>query len=216
VAGQDQVVSPTFIERLQESLRCSGQPLLLAEEEARFATYLSLLLKWNARMNLTAIRAEGEILQRHFLESIYCARMLPVGSSTVLDYGSGAGFPGLPCAICRDDCQVTLAESQGKKVAFLREAVRQLGVSAVVHHGRVEEMDRRRMFSAVLLRAVDRMKEAAEGAVARVEEKGWLVLLTSRDAVENWRLLAGVVFEEPLAIPMTDQRVLLMGQRLLS
>jgi len=204
------------IDRLQELLRSAGQPLLLPEEEARFEIYLSLLLKWNVRMNLTAIRDEGEILTRHFFESIFCARILPPGIRTVLDYGSGAGFPGLPCAICRIDLEVTLAESQGKKAAFLREAVRHLGVSAVVHHGRVEDMDRRTTFSAVLLRAVDRMREAVEGAATHVEGRGWLVLLTSRDAVEGWRSLAGFVFGEPYGIPLTDHRVLLMGQKLLS
>jgi 16S rRNA (guanine527-N7)-methyltransferase len=83
-----------------------------------FEAYLSLLLRWNARVNLTAVRDEGGILSRHFVESIACARALPAGIATLLDFGSGAGFPGIPIALCRPEIAVTLAESQGKKAAF--------------------------------------------------------------------------------------------------
>ena len=79
---------------------------------------------------LTAIRDEEGILTRHFVESIVCARALPAGIATLLDVGSGAGFPGIPIALCRSEIAVTLAESQGKKAAFLQEAVRVLGVAA--------------------------------------------------------------------------------------
>jgi len=89
---------------------------------SEFGAYAALLIRWNARMNLTAVRDEEGILRRHFAESIVCARILPPGITTLLDFGSGAGFPGLPIALCRREIAVTLAESQGKKVAFLREA----------------------------------------------------------------------------------------------
>ena len=94
----------------------------------RFEDYLSLILRWNARVNLTAIRDEEGILQRHFVESIACARALPADITTLLDFGSGAGFPGIPIALCRPEISVTLAESQGKRAAFLHEAVRVLGI----------------------------------------------------------------------------------------
>ena len=77
-------------------------------------------------------------LSRHFVESIACARALPEGISTLLDFGSGGGFPGIPIALCRPEIAVTLAESQGKKAAFLQEAVRVLGSQAKVHAGRAE------------------------------------------------------------------------------
>jgi len=201
---------------LQQQLIAAGQPPLLPDEEERFSLYLRLLLKWNAKMNLTAIRDEEEIIARHFVESIICARMLPSAVKTLLDYGSGAGFPGLPCAICRRDIRVTLAESQGKKALFLREAVRQLGVDALVHHGRVEQMDRRVAFSAVVMRAVDRMKEVAEEASARVEDGGWLLLLTSRRAVEEWRAIPAIAFREPYAMPRSGSRIVLIGQKRLT
>ena len=106
--------------RLNALLAAAGLAELDAGLSHQFETYLSLLLRWNARMNLTAIRDEEGILARHFVESIACARALPAGIGTLLDFGSGAGFPGIPIALCRPEIAVTLAESQGKKAAFLR------------------------------------------------------------------------------------------------
>ena len=76
--------------------------------------------------------------------------------ASLLDFGSGAGFPGLPIALCRPEIAVTLAESQGKKSAYLREAVRVLGVTVMVHSARAEDL--RTVFDCVVLRAVDKME----------------------------------------------------------
>ena len=92
------------------------------------------------------MRDEQGILSRHFVESIVVARELPQGIRTLLDFGSGAGLPGIPIALCRPEIAVTLAESQGKKAAFLQEAVRVLAISAMVHAGRAETL---RPFSIV-------------------------------------------------------------------
>ena len=116
--------------RLNALLAASGLSPLDSAQSKRFEDYLSLLLRWNARVNLTAIRDEEGILSRHFVESIACARALPAGIRTLLDFGSGAGFPGIPIALCRPEIAVTLAESQGKKAAFLSEAIRVLEISA--------------------------------------------------------------------------------------
>ena len=138
-----------------------------AELDARaveqFEAYLALLVKWNARMNLTAVRTPEEIVRRHFAESIFAAQQIPKQAKTLLDFGSGAGFPGIPIAICRPKIGVTLAESQGKKATFLREVVRTLGLKAEVWPGRVEEMAGERVFDAVTLRAVDKMASGVQG-----------------------------------------------------
>jgi 16S rRNA (guanine527-N7)-methyltransferase len=117
------------VTRLNALLAEAGLAPLDAAQSQAFEDYLSLLLRWNARVNLTAIRDQEGILRRHFVESIACARALPAGVRSLLDFGSGAGFPGIPIALCRPEIAVTLAESQGKKAAFLREAVRQLGLA---------------------------------------------------------------------------------------
>ena len=99
----------------------------------QFGRYISLFVRWNAKMNLTSIRDVEGILSRHFVESIACAQSLPGEIATLLDFGSGGGLPGIPIALCRPEIAVTLAESQGKKAAFLQEAVRLLGISTRVH-----------------------------------------------------------------------------------
>ena len=156
----------------------------------QLVTYLDLLLKWNARTNLTAIRDPEEIVRRHFGESLFAAQNLKLGNPdptpltpgaiTLLDLGSGAGFPGLPIALFRPEIQVTLAESQNKKAVFLREAVRTLNLPNVeVWAARAETMPANRQFRIVTLRAVDNMEAALSAATVRVAPGGLLALLTT-------------------------------------
>jgi 16S rRNA (guanine527-N7)-methyltransferase len=145
--------------------------------------YLDLLLRWNARTNLTAIRDPEHIVQRHFGESLFAGLHLSPhlpADATLLDFGSGAGFPGLPIQLLLPKLRVTLAESQGKKAAFLREAVRSLGLSTEIREGRVETMAADRRFDAVTLRAVDRMQEATAVARSRVAAGGWLATFSTK------------------------------------
>ena len=79
-------------------------------------------------------------MSRHIIESIAVARSIPGHVTTLLDFGSGGGLPGIPIALCRPQIAVTLAESQGKKAAFLQEAVRVLGIAAKVHSDRAEAL----------------------------------------------------------------------------
>jgi 16S rRNA (guanine527-N7)-methyltransferase len=137
----------------------------------QLSTYLDLLLKWNARTNLTAIRDPEEIASRHFGESLFAARHLDTGTLTLLDFGSGGGFPGLPIALLRPDIQVTLAESQNKKATFLREVVRTLALPTEVWPDRVESMPAIRQFHTVTLRAVDNMTAAIASAAPRASHR---------------------------------------------
>ncbi len=154
----------------------------------QLSSYLDLLVKWNARTNLTAIRAPEEMVVRHFGESLFAGRQVAgrvAAGGRILDFGSGAGFPGLPIQLLLPEMRVTLAESQGKKASFLREAVRVLGLETEVWGGRVEEMAADRRFDVVTLRAVDRMEEAVVTARERVAERGWMVRLIAGDAVDD-------------------------------
>lgn len=155
---------------------------------AKLASYLDLLLRWNARTNLTAIRDPEEIVRRHFGESLFAGRVLSPAlaeGATLLDVGSGGGFPGLPIQLLRPDLRVTLAESQGKKAAFLREAARNLNQKTEIFGGRVEAMAPSRTFDVVTLRAVDNMEIAIQLATARVAPGGTLAILgESREGIE--------------------------------
>ncbi len=135
------------------------RPYLLRELQdsqlEKLRLFLELLLKWNARTNLTSIQDPAEIVRRHFGESLYLAQHLESAHS-VLDFGSGGGFPGIPIQIFNPAIAVTLAESQGKKSAFLRQAVRHLGLITEVWSQRVEALPSERIFDCVTMRAVDR------------------------------------------------------------
>jgi 16S rRNA (guanine527-N7)-methyltransferase len=159
-----------------EAVEARGLQQLSQLALERLAIYGNLLLKWNSRMNLTAIRDPEGILDRHIMESVAAAQFLPPGVATLLDFGSGAGLPGVPIAICREEIAVTLAESQSKKAAFLTEVSRSIGVAMTVHAGRVEALPARVQFDLVALRAVDRMAEAIKVARTRVAADGYLLL----------------------------------------
>jgi 16S rRNA (guanine527-N7)-methyltransferase len=198
---------------LNEFLLEAGMPGLSSDQEAAFATYFSLLTKWNAKLNLTAIRDAETILRRHFLECIFCANKVPHRSQTLLDFGSGGGFPGIPIAICRPDIQVTLAESQSKKVAFLREVVRTLALSSSVVQGRAETLVE--SFDVVTLRAVDKMEQAIQLAADKVSEDGWLLLMAGlRDQARFQELAPGIIWQEPISIPCSLESCILLGHRL--
>ncbi|HZC43779.1 MAG TPA: RsmG family class I SAM-dependent methyltransferase, partial [Acidobacteriaceae bacterium] len=167
------------------------------------------------------------LVRLHLAECLRAAQSIPLDVHTVLDFGSGAGFPGIPIQIARPELRVTLAESQKKKAAFLREVVRDLRLSgASVHAGRVEEMAASSTFDLVTLRAVDRMELAVQAALPRVRaphdsHRGACMVLTSLSEVAA--LTAGVSVEKqdsiamqwmpPEEIPGTGQRVILLGWR---
>ncbi len=138
--------------------------------------YLDLLLRWNARTNLTGIREPVEIVRRHFGESLFVARHLPP-CKTLLDLGSGAGFPGIPIQLALPHLAVTLGESQRKKASFLQEAVRTLALATDVWAGRVEAMPKERLFDVVTMRAVDDPEKAVHVAQQRLRPGGVLALL---------------------------------------
>jgi 16S rRNA (guanine527-N7)-methyltransferase len=172
-----------IITLLQPFLR--GQPLAPAQVD-KLSLYLDLLLKWNARTNLTAIRSPEDIVRRHFGESLFAGRHLierVQPDARVLDFGSGAGFPGLPIQIAAPELRVTLAESQGKKAAFLREVVRVLELNTAVWGNRVETMPTASRFQAVTLRAVDRMEAAVSSAKSRLADRGWMLQLIAGESL---------------------------------
>lgn len=174
----------------------------------QLSVFLDLLLKWNARTNLTAIREPEQIVRRHFGESLFAGRHLDL-CDTLLDLGSGAGFPGIPIAILRPEIHITLAESQNKKATFLREAIRTLGLSnAEVWAGRSEAMPSERRFDTVALRAVDNMTAALAAAEARTNRQ--LLLLTSVAAAPA---LPEFPKQSRIFIPESLDRVLLLVSR---
>jgi 16S rRNA (guanine527-N7)-methyltransferase len=181
----------------------------------RLASYGNLLLHWNTRLSLTAIRDEAELIERHLMEGVFAAEHHPSGSSG-LDFGSGTGVPGILIAVCREDLQITLAESHRKKAAFLQEVVRVVGLKAVVHACRAETLTAG-TFDAVWMRAVEKSAAMLPLAATLVAPSGSLCLLgtgtapsfgvSSAEESSSWQW-------KSLPLPGGKDRVLHIGQRM--
>lgn len=176
----------------------------------QLASYLDLILKWNARVNLTAIREPEEIVRRHFGESLFAGLQLGP-CSTLLDFGSGAGFPGVPIQLLRPEIRVTLGESKHKKAAFLREVVRTLGLKTEVWSGRVESMEPSRSFDVVTLRAVDDMESALVSASQRVRSR--MVVLGTASTKLPAAVAAGFVEGGRVKIPLSEEAQVITWRR---
>jgi 16S rRNA (guanine527-N7)-methyltransferase len=158
---------------------------LSASERAAFARYYRMLVEWNERVNLTAVTDESEVYIKHFWDSLDVLAvpefLETIGTAgLVADVGSGAGFPGLPLAICRPQTQFVLMDSLQKRVGFLQAVVAELRLSNVqVVHGRAEELARqetwRQRFDVAVSRAVARLNVLAELTVPFVRPGGCVV-----------------------------------------
>lgn len=194
--------------------------------------YVDMLIRWNARTNLTSVRDPQEIVTRHFGESFFVARHLfplvggqtPSGAGAgqetsdvlethVFDIGSGAGFPGLPIKIWAPQVQVTLIESNHKKVAFLREVIRMLTLEDTdVYAGRAENYPAQVGGNKlVTLRAVEHFDEVLPIALHLAGGSGCIALLIGAAQAGRVRQVAHNVRWEATSLPLSTQRVLLIG-----
>jgi 16S rRNA (guanine527-N7)-methyltransferase len=186
--------------------------------------YIDMLLRWNARINLTAIRDPEQIVVRHFGESFFAARQLFLGGGksrgakaethlSLADFGSGAGFPGIPIKLLVPDVSLTLIEASQKKAVFLREVSRALDLSDVrVEDARAETLSA--TFDVVTLRAVERFTEVLPVAGKLVASSGRLALLVGKSQVVSiYSGLRQFRWLQSVTIPLSDSRVFLAGIR---
>ena len=180
--------------------RLEGVHTLSASQIARLGQHHELLSRWNQVLNLTSVRTLNDAVERHYCESLFAAQHLPRAVS-IADIGSGGGFPGIPIAVARPDCSVTLVESHRRKAAFLREASRDL-LNVRVLAQRAEEVAE--CFDWVVSRAV-RYPDIAE---------------TLKKLAPNAELLTGEVrasdmpgfeWQAPIRLPWGDRRFLWIG-----
>ena len=188
------------------------------------STYIDILLRWNARINLTAIRNPEEIVTRHFGESLFAARHLFPSSSPVssvvkslprlADVGSGAGFPGIPLKLWNPRINLTLIESNHKKATFLREIARSLTLTDInVFNGRAEDLPPAQAgFDVVTLRAVEHFEDALQISAALLTPGGKLALLVGSSQQEiATTTLPSLLWSSARPIPQSKSRVLLVG-----
>ena len=181
--------------------------------------YLELLLRWNARVNLTAVRDAEQIVTRHFGESLFAGQTLlkevgPKVPKTLADVGSGPGFPGIPTKLLLPEIDLTLIESQNKKATFLREVVRTLELENVhVFCGRAEQWNEKS--GIVTLRAVEQFERVLPVAANGVEERGILCLLIGADQLPTARqhIGAGWRWSDPVSVPQSASRIVAITHR---
>jgi 16S rRNA (guanine527-N7)-methyltransferase len=207
-----------------------GAAVLSLAQLLAISTYIDMLLRWNARINLTAVRDPEEIVTRHFGESIYTARHLfpepSAGTSPqepgsklaeahphVIDVGSGAGFPGLPIKIWAPQVSLTLIESNQKKATFLREAIRGMRLTgADVFAGRAASFAGSKG-DVVSFRAVERFDSSLPEAARLVGYAGRLAVLIGEAQLNRVpKLVPGLRWSEPATLPLSGNRVLIIGR----
>ncbi|HTW57986.1 MAG TPA: 16S rRNA (guanine(527)-N(7))-methyltransferase RsmG [Terriglobales bacterium] len=221
--------------------RPGEEPAFLSPAQLQLiSTYIDILLRWNARINLTAIRDPEQIVTRHFGESLFAARHLfprapavcPVSSAVkdfdvdvandqrptanhvrVADLGSGAGFPGLPIKLWAPNISLTLIESNHKKAAFLREVTRALTLTDVnIQTARAEALAGI-IYDVVTLRAVERFETILPTAARLVAPRGRLALLIGSAQQGRARaILPAFSWYNPIPIPGSQSRIMIVGR----
>ena len=147
----------------------------------KFDRYAELLVEWNEKMNLTAITDPVGIAVKHFADSLSAVPLLPEKQGiAVIDVGTGAGFPGIPLAIVRPDMRLTLLDSLNKRLTFLSEVCRELGITATTVHARAEEGARgalREQFDVATARAVAALPVLSEYCLPYVKVGGRFIAM---------------------------------------
>jgi 16S rRNA (guanine527-N7)-methyltransferase len=191
-----------------------GEQTLTDHQLSLISSYIDLLLKWNAHMNLTAVRDPEQIVERHFGESLFAARHLltPFSEVSAADIGSGAGFPGIPIRIYAPAMKVTLIESHGKKAIFLREVARTLELTNInIFQGRAQDWDG--PAELVTLRAVEKFESVLPVAASLVAHGGTLALFIGAKQANEAAGLLPLHATEEVPIPGSRERVLKVFKR---
>ena len=219
-------------------------PPLSSMQEDKFALYAELLLSYNKKVNLTAIRDPVQVAIKHFLDSLSILRVLDNPQSfsleylrcrtkkqpcKILDIGSGGGFPGVPLLIARPKLQVTLLDSQAKKLVFLKQLLIALDQKAELALGRAEEMahqpEYRASFDIVVARAVASLPMLIELSVPFLQQGGFFIAQKGAayreelaEAAATLKLLgAAYITSEEFELPFPDgsveKRALLLFQK---
>jgi 16S rRNA (guanine527-N7)-methyltransferase len=203
--------------RVMQSLEPYGVPVTAGVSEA-IQEYVRLLMHWNRRIALTALTDAEEILRFHFGESLFASHAVPIEIGRLADVGTGAGFPGLALKLFRPGLHVTLLESNAKKCAFLREVVRTLSLTEVeVVRQRFEDYAMRGpKFDFIASRALGGFDALLSWSLSALADYGRVVLWVGLQDAGRISMVERWTWQEPIAIPGTKKRMLLMGERSLN
>jgi 16S rRNA (guanine527-N7)-methyltransferase len=191
---------------------------LTSRQKEQILIYLELLLRWNRKINLTAVNTPGECVTRHFGESLYLGVVMSL-EGRLLDIGSGAGFPGLALKVAFPALETRLLEPDVKKCAFLKEAVRLCGFSGVeIRRQRLEDYRYSIDFvpaEVVTSRAVGGLDKLIPLASECLTAEGSLCLWTTSRLFEHITGISGhVAWVRRVRVPKSRERVILIGRKL--
>ncbi len=178
-----------MMDLLFEEAKKSG--LLLNDVQLEnFKKYMDFLLEYNSHTNLTAITNPDDIMIKHFFDSIVINKFLDIPKNAkVVDIGTGAGFPGVPMKIFREDIELTLIDSLNKRIIFLNLLMEKLGISANIFHARAEELshkkEHREVYDLAVSRAVAPLNILCELSLPYVKKGGYFVSLKGSNAQEE-------------------------------
>jgi 16S rRNA (guanine527-N7)-methyltransferase len=209
--GKTQVPSESAIRRAMAEFQVNVNE----EQVKQIQQYIDVLLKWNEKINLTAIRDPLEILYRHICESAFGTAILSVGQCRLADVGSGGGFPGIPMKIAKPEMDLFLVESNMKKATFLTEVVRELGLTGVrVLVSRYEELaEDVAPLDFACSRAVGEFAPLLEWAHSPVVATKKVALWIGAQDADVVRKIHTWTWEEPKPIPHSLRRFILVGTR---
>ena len=178
----------------------------------KFDSYYSLLVEWNEKMNLTAITDYNEVFVKHFADSLIGEKFINPNSS-VIDIGTGAGFPSLPIKIVREDISLTLNDCLNKRLIFLNEVINKLSLKKVrTLHSRAEDLSKKEKYDYAVSRAVASLNTLSEYCLPFVKEGGYFIAFKSKDTDEEIEsskkaieILGGKIEEiKEITVPDTD------------
>ncbi len=178
-----------------------------------FMLYLSELKKWNSTYNITALKTDGDIIIKHFLDSLLYLKAIPDRNIRLADIGSGGGFPGIPIKIMQPKIKMTLIEPSRKKASFLRNIVRKTGLPEItILQNRIEQLDEefRNSFDLIVSRATFGLQEFLDLACPFLNDSGKLVISKGPKSEDELKQINGKAGISPvehillLKLPFTD------------
>ena len=181
---------------------------------AKIRDYTLLLLRWNRSISLTSVTDPAEIVGRHFGESMFASKILPIKDCRLVDIGTGAGFPGLALKIACPGIHLTLIESNKKKCAFLAEVVRNLKFADVEIRPERFEQIRPETFLAniVTSRAVGDFKQLLRWSTNALGHRGHLMLWVGSEDSTRIASTPGWIWQPAVRIPESQRRFILIGR----
>ena len=188
---------------LEDVLQTYGLTALLKLDSGKLdkmKQFADLMLDWNTRMNLTGIIDSEGVADKHFADSLLLLRYLSLEQNAkVIDVGTGAGFPAVPCMLARPDLRFTLLDGLQKRITFLDTACKELGITAEGLHGRAEEIARkpeyREQYDAATARAVAHLRELSEYCLPFVRVGGIFAALKGRDMKQELEESKSAIFK---------------------